>query len=80
MRGAIKLQPCSTCAEGVQFYCPSHTYAAIPYCTIFLIFVHGEIGKVLGERDPLHLISLYYVGIFYTEIFMRTVDLCFFFH
>ena len=41
--------------------------------------MHGEIGKVLGERDPLHLISLYYVGIFYTEIFMRTVDLCFFF-
>ena len=25
----------STCAEGVQFYCPSRTYPAIPYCTIF---------------------------------------------
>ena len=27
-----------TCAKEVQFYCPSHTYAAIPNCTIFLIF------------------------------------------
>ena len=27
-----------TCAKGVQFYCPSHTYPAIPYCTIFSIF------------------------------------------
>ena len=25
----------STCAKGVQFYCPSRTYAAIPYSTIF---------------------------------------------
>ena len=23
---------------GVQFYCPSHTYPAIPYCSIFSIF------------------------------------------
>ena len=28
----------STCAKGAQFYCPSHTYAAIPYCTIFFHF------------------------------------------
>ena len=27
-----------TCAKGVQFYCPSHTYTAIPHCTIFPIF------------------------------------------
>ena len=27
-----------TCAKEVQFYCPSHTYEAIPNCTIFLIF------------------------------------------
>ena len=27
-----------TCAEGVQLFCPSHTYAAIPNCIIFLIF------------------------------------------
>ena len=25
----------STCAKEVQFYCPSRTYAANPYCTIF---------------------------------------------
>ena len=27
-----------TCAEGVQFYCLSRTYPAIPYCTIFPFF------------------------------------------
>ena len=26
-----------TCAKGVQYYCPSYTCPAIPYCTIFLI-------------------------------------------
>ena len=30
----------STCANGVQFYNPSHTYAAIPYCTIFPFLLH----------------------------------------
>ena len=28
----------STCGQGVQFYCPSRTYPAIPYCTIFFVF------------------------------------------
>ena len=27
-----------TWAKGVQFYCPSNTYSAIPYCTKFSIF------------------------------------------
>ena len=30
----------STCAEGVQFYCPSCTYLAILNCTIFTYFGH----------------------------------------
>ena len=46
MRRAIKLRLFSTsvllcsgtCAKGMQFYCPSGTYPAIPYCTIFFIF------------------------------------------
>ena len=25
----------STCPKGLQFICPSGTYPAIPYCTIF---------------------------------------------
>ena len=29
-----------TCAEGVQFYRPSHIYVAIPYCTIFSILAY----------------------------------------
>ena len=28
------------CAEGMQFYCPSCTYAAIPYCAIFPFLEH----------------------------------------
>ena len=24
-----------TCGEGVQFYCPSRTYTAIPCCVLF---------------------------------------------
>ena len=28
-----------TCAESVQFYCPSGTYPVIPYCTIFFSFL-----------------------------------------
>ena len=31
-----------TCAEGVQFNCPSHTYPAIPYCTIFPFLEHHD--------------------------------------
>ena len=34
MRGN-KIASLGTCAKGVQFYFPSHTYAAIPYCTNF---------------------------------------------
>ena len=29
-----------TRAKGVQFYCPSRTYPAIPYCTIFPFLEH----------------------------------------
>ena len=36
------LTSCYTCAKGVQFYCPSRTYAAIPYCTIFPFLEHCE--------------------------------------
>ena len=32
------LSSLGTCAKGVQFYCPSHTYRAIHYCSIFSIF------------------------------------------
>ena len=43
-----------TCVKGVQFYCPSLTYPAIPYCTIFQFLVHcvassttrGELSKI----------------------------------
>ena len=45
--GAIKLHPFSSCLASLgtytkeaQFYCPSHTYAAIPYCTIFPFLDH----------------------------------------
>ena len=32
----------STCAKGVQFYCPSGTYSTIPYCAIFPFLIHCE--------------------------------------
>ena len=31
----VCLASLSTCTKMVQFYCPSRTYPAIPYCTIF---------------------------------------------
>ena len=31
----------SMCAKGVQFYCPSCTYPAIPYCTISPFLAHS---------------------------------------
>ena len=33
----------STCAKGVQLYCPSRTYLAIPYCTIFSFLEHRAV-------------------------------------
>ena len=27
-------------ADRMQFYCPSHTYPTIPYCTIFPFLLH----------------------------------------
>ena len=33
-----------TCAKGVQFLCPSHTYPVIPYCTIFPYLAHSSDG------------------------------------
>ena len=36
----------STCVKGVQFYCPSRTSPAIPYCTIFPFLAH------CGMCDP----------------------------
>ena len=40
-----------TCAEGVQFYCPSRTHSAIPYCTIFSIFsTHVQILNECASR------------------------------
>ena len=35
------------CAKGMQFYCPSHTYVAIPYfnCTIFPFLEHCVIAS-----------------------------------
>ena len=34
----------STCAKGVQFYCPSCTYPAIPDCTVFPFLAHYVLG------------------------------------
>ena len=38
----------STCAKSVQFYCPSHTYAAIPYCTIFQFLAYCYVPLLLS--------------------------------
>ena len=38
-----KIAPLRTCVKGVQLYCPSCTYPAIPYCTIFLILEHSAV-------------------------------------
>ena len=37
-----------TCAEGVQFYCSSHTYAAIPFCNIFPFLEHSDAAEWRG--------------------------------
>ena len=37
----------SNCAEGVQFYFPSCTYAAIPYCNIFPFLDHYVFLKMV---------------------------------
>ena len=52
----------STCAEGVQLYCPSHTYPAIPYCTFFPFLENCAIyikitAKVSRGAIKLHPIS-----------------------
>ena len=44
----------STCAKGVQFYCPSHTYPAIPYCTIFAFLTHCSVS-ILVLFSPIFL-------------------------
>ena len=42
-----------TCVEVVQFYCPSHTYLAIIYCTIFpflsLYYLQGILQGYVSE-------------------------------
>ena len=40
MEWPAKKQFQKTRAEGMQFYCPSRTYAAIPYSTIFPFLEH----------------------------------------
>ena len=44
----------STYAKGVQFYCPSRTYPAIPYCTTFPFLAHyvtvTSAAKVILKR------------------------------
>ena len=36
------MHPFCTCDKGVQFHCPSRTYSAIHFCTIFLILEHCD--------------------------------------
>ena len=38
-----------TWAEGVQFYSPSRTYAAIPHCTIYSFLAHYAIPNKLSS-------------------------------
>ena len=44
-----------TCAKEVQFYCPSHTYPAIPYISLFFLFFLGtfetEKAHWLDEKE-----------------------------
>ena len=42
------LSSLGTCAEGVQFYCSSHTYAAIPFCNIFPFLEHSNVAEWRG--------------------------------
>ena len=43
-----------TCPEGVQFYCPSHTYPAILFCTIFPFSEYCDAGE--QPLDIFHLL------------------------
>ena len=44
-----------TCAEGMQFYCPSRTYAAIPYCIIFPFLAYCRATYFILQTSILYL-------------------------
>ena len=60
----------STCAEGVQFYCPSHTYTAIPYCTFFLLLEHYVIMSC-KDKGNFKCINKYMKNVNKYQIFLQ---------
>ena len=57
-----------TCAKWMQFYCPSRTHPAIPYCTIFIIF---------SPQCIRYIVSKYFFDYLYTTFhsnFFRPIN------
>ena len=48
----------STCAKGVQYYCPSRTYQTIPYCTFLTFFEPSGKNDIDVDQDTILRLEL----------------------
>ena len=69
-----------TYVKGVQLYCPSRTYAAIPFCTIFPILAHWFLAKYQVWTITIsRSILLTYLDLHYSPFYLKVFSGNYFF-